>query len=156
MKLFVVRHGEAEAPVQSDFERQLTARGQQDVKAVAQQLQVDLAQASHLWVSPYTRTQQTAAIIQQVLPAVTCITSELLTPEANPLRLCEAIEDAQLESLILVSHQPLVGRLVDDLCGLEPGRYFMGPGSVACMETELLAADMAHLLYLQTAQGAIL
>ncbi|HEY9033787.1 MAG TPA: histidine phosphatase family protein [Pseudomonadales bacterium] len=59
MKLWLVRHGEA-APMQADdAARELTARGQADIRALGNLLARDHVRVDQIIVSPYVRARQT-------------------------------------------------------------------------------------------------
>ncbi|NVZ99775.1 phosphohistidine phosphatase SixA [Pseudomonas gingeri] len=109
MKLWVLRHGEAEPQVRSDAERNLTAHGRQEVLRSAAHLIGQPLTA--IYASPYVRAQQTAQLVRDALgfePEI--ITVPWLTPESHPSRVLEQLDTA--DNLLLVSHQPLVGSLI--------------------------------------------
>ncbi|WHL26543.1 phosphohistidine phosphatase SixA [Pseudomonas juntendi] len=108
MKLWVLRHGEAELRANSDAERRLTAHGREQVVRSAAHLLGQPLQA--IIASPYVRAQQTAALVHETLGfAEPLRTVPWLTPEAD---VQQVIERLGLEHVLLVSHQPLVGNLV--------------------------------------------
>lgn len=148
--LFIMRHGQAQARAPSDAERSLTVRGEKDVEQMANDLISELSELDQVWVSPYRRARQTAAIINQALgrgaePTVT----ELLTPDADLEALCAQLQVCEEEHLLLVSHMPLVGDLIHYLTGAEPGRYNMGTASVACLTMDVVAAGLGELSWLR-------
>ncbi|NWE25256.1 phosphohistidine phosphatase SixA [Pseudomonas gingeri] len=109
MKLWVLRHGEAEPQVRSDAERNLTAHGRQEVLRSAAHLIGQPLTA--IYASPYVRAQQTAQLVRDALgfePEI--LTVPWLTPESHPSRVLEQLDTA--DNLLLVSHQPLVGSLI--------------------------------------------
>ena len=61
MKLWVLRHGEAEPRAKTDAERRLTAHGREQVLHSAAYLIGQPLQA--IVASPYVRAQQTAALV---------------------------------------------------------------------------------------------
>lgn len=65
MKLWVLRHGEAEPRANSDAERRLTAHGREQVVRSAAHLLGQPLQA--IIASPYVRAQQTAALVHETL-----------------------------------------------------------------------------------------
>ena len=91
--------------------------------------------------SPYVRTVQTAAILRQY-SAAPQQASDLLVPDADPRILVDALYQLsqQYQSIALVSHQPLVGTLIDDLGGFECGRYRMGTAALASLSCDPMAA----------------
>jgi phosphohistidine phosphatase len=109
VKLWVLRHGQAEAHAATDAERNLTAHGREEVLGSAAQLIGKPIDA--IIASPYVRAQQTAQLVREALGFAGEIrTVPWLTPEANPLQVLEQLESA--DNLLLVSHQPLVGNLI--------------------------------------------
>jgi phosphohistidine phosphatase len=110
-----------------------------------------------IWASPLVRAQQTAEIALSYFPGLKIQTTDLLVPEANPQVLMNWLDKLNAQfigtdrSLLLVSHQPLVGALVNLLCG-KPGDYYpMGTSSLAAIRAQVVAADMGDLLWLDHA-----
>lgn len=150
MKLYIFRHGQAESSAPSDAERALTKRGQQDVANMIAQAEDELVGLDQIWVSPYLRAQQTAQIVISELELGSMpVTTELLVPESQPAELYEQLQLCDADALLLVSHQPLVGHLLEDLCGAEAGRYPMGTASLACVELEVAASGVGQLRWLR-------
>lgn len=113
MKLWVLRHGEAE-PYGSrpDSERELTAHGRQEVLSSAARLIGQPLTA--IYASPYLRAQQTAQLVREALgfePEIRTV--EWLTPEVDPDRVAEQL--VSVSNVLLVSHNPLVGNLLSYL-----------------------------------------
>ena len=70
MQLYILRHGEAERLSSTDRRRQLTQQGHEEVAAVVQRHLEELETVQTIWASPYSRAQQTAAVVQRQLPNV--------------------------------------------------------------------------------------
>tara|TARA_Y100001956_G_scaffold82446_1_gene103363 strand:- start:4642 stop:5106 length:465 start_codon:yes stop_codon:yes gene_type:complete len=116
MKIFIMRHGEAEHYASSDAERQLTDRGRSASVAVAQAcVKQGFKQFDKVIVSPYIRAQQTWQEISAFFDAKSIETSEDITPYGDSEQVAEyvqaIVEHENLESILLVSHLPLVGYL---------------------------------------------
>ncbi|MFI2810436.1 MULTISPECIES: phosphohistidine phosphatase SixA [Microbulbifer] len=150
MQLLILRHGEAEPMVGEDSERQLTDRGRAQVAWICDRRAEELAQVRAIWASPFVRTQQTAQIVAGRLRQPVD-TQPLLVGDTDPREVLEALGRAALFPLLLVSHQPLVGSLVNGLCG-SPGAHPMGTSSLACLEAEVWANGCADLSWLQHPQ----
>ena len=147
MQLFIMRHGEAQARADNDTLRELTPEGRDDISQMAATYAGELAQVDVIWASPYVRAQQTAQLMSaQLLKPV--ITQTFLPPNGNPQDVLQALESHQDQTVLLVSHQPLVGILVDGMAGLEPGRYRMGTGALACLWTDVYANGCCELRWL--------
>jgi phosphohistidine phosphatase len=109
MKLWVLRHGEAESQARSDAARALTQRGREEVLRSAAQLIGQPIQA--IIASPYVRAQQTAQLVREVLQFEPEIrTVSWLTPDNTPLTVLDHLDS--VDNLLLVSHNPLVGSLI--------------------------------------------
>ncbi|MFJ3414623.1 phosphohistidine phosphatase SixA [Pseudomonas protegens] len=109
MKLWVLRHGQAESHAPTDAQRNLTAHGCEEVLGSAAHLIGQPIAA--ILASPYVRAQQTAQLVREALGFEGEIrTVPWLTPEANPLQVLEQLDS--VDNLLLVSHQPLVGNLI--------------------------------------------
>ncbi|GAA6167207.1 phosphohistidine phosphatase SixA [Sessilibacter corallicola] len=145
MKLFLLRHGQAEDYCENDAGRKLTARGIAETESIINRKLPELSDATSIWASPYVRAQQTAEIVKRCVPDLSIDTTDLLVPDANPQRLAKALETCGVDSLILVTHQPLVGTFLDWLAGLETGRYRMGTSALALIQTEFIAGDCGEL-----------
>jgi phosphohistidine phosphatase len=149
MELFILRHGQAEPQVTSDELRQLTKKGRADVARVVRASLADLGDITHLWVSPLVRAQQTAEIAGELIGNIQPYTTELLEPEADPQLLFQQLQLSECPSLLLVSHQPLVSRALDILCGTDDGYHEMGTSSLACVDISPVAQVVGKLRWLR-------
>lgn len=157
MKVVIVRHGQAESHAPSDAERNLSSYGREQSWRLGQLLKLQNFNPELLWVSPYTRTQQTADELQQSLAigegeAVPRETVDFLVPDAQPGQVVEKIANCSVENLLIVSHQPLVSTLVgllasSDRCAVPP----MLPSTVAMLEAESPYAGCFELKWLSHA-----
>ena len=111
MKLWILRHGEAEQQARTDADRPLTAHGREEV----------LMSAAHLMgkplrciiASPYVRAQQTAELVRQALGfSEAIVTVPWLTPDSDPRKVLTQLDAYAGDEVLLVSHQPLVGTLI--------------------------------------------
>lgn len=144
MKLWILRHGEAEAHARTDAERNLTERGRAEV----------LRSAAHLIgqplgaiiASPYVRAQQTARLVREALGFVPDIrTVPWLTPEGSPEQVLAQLEAE--DNVLLVSHQPLVGNLISFLQhGHSRQPQPMYTASLAQLEGEFALAGLMSLV----------
>ncbi|MFJ3372701.1 phosphohistidine phosphatase SixA [Pseudomonas sp. NPDC086251] len=110
MKLWVLRHGEAEPHgTRADSERELTAHGREEVLRTAAELIGKPITA--IYASPYRRAQQTAQLVREALGFAPEIrTVEWLTPDYSPQVVSEQL--VSVDRALLVSHNPLVGNLL--------------------------------------------
>ncbi|MGF1721443.1 phosphohistidine phosphatase SixA [Vibrio kyushuensis] len=116
MKIFIMRHGEAEHFAASDAERALTVGGRSASISVAKACtQQGFSQFDKVLVSPYLRAQQTWKAISQEFTANQVETCDDITPYGQSPQVFDyvnaLIELEQPESILLVSHLPLVSYL---------------------------------------------
>lgn len=154
MRIWILRHGEAEPNAATDAERALTDAGRAEAIHMAEQL------AGHsldvILASPYRRAQQTAELVRQQLSFRRGITTaDWLTPEDDPMAALDHLADRRESDLLLVSHQPLVGQLISLLVeGHRRGHYFMPTAGLACLDMPLPAAGAASLISLTNPANA--
>ncbi|UVJ42459.1 phosphohistidine phosphatase SixA [Pseudomonas sp. LS1212] len=114
MKLWVLRHGQAEPQTRTDAERELTAHGREEVLRSAGHLLGQPLLA--IFASPFVRTRQTAELVHEALGFAKPITTvPWLRGDTDPkvvVAELDALEKRGLEHLLLVSHQPLVSLLI--------------------------------------------
>ena len=148
MKLWLLRHGQAEVQAASDAQRPLTAYGRDEALHSAAHL-LEQPPATIL-VSPYLRAQQTAQLVCDRLGfAGQLITVPWLTPEDDAREVVRQLDAYEGQDLLLVSHQPLIG----DLGGLLLHGHRQQPlpmrtASLAQLQGELIAAGTLQLLAL--------
>lgn len=137
MRLWLLRHGEAEARAPSDELRELTMVGRAAVLRSAAQLQG--ADLQLILASPYVRARQTAAVVQQQLAwAGELHIADWATPDGEPERALAELDLQGVERLLLVTHNPFVGDLAGWLLhGHRQAPVPMGTACLLCLEAPL-------------------
>ncbi len=146
MPLYIMRHGDAQLQAASDSLRPLTKTGCEEVAAAVSRKLDELMLVDEIWVSPLVRAQQTAQIVNEKLNKP-LVTQTWLHPGGSVSQVIESIQ-ATSKTLLLVSHQPLVGILVDTLTGADPGRYRLTTSSIARIDADIYAASCGNLCWL--------
>lgn len=151
MLLYIMRHGEAVSFAPTDAERPLTDRGRRQASFMVHSFLPALP--TRVIASPYVRAQETAAIVCEGLRIPAFETEAGITPEDDPFSVIRRLQDYEAETLLMVSHQPLVSSLVSLLAeGHLQGGFPMATASVACLQTEVIAIGMAQLNWLRHAR----
>ena len=121
MKLFLLRHAEAENDAHSDEARRLTPRGVEQARMVGRFCaRTGIAPGSILH-SPFVRTEQTAQAVAEAWPPGTRtlqaapFAASGMLPE---IALVELRAYERFGSVMLVGHQPDIGLLAASLLGL--------------------------------------
>jgi len=153
MKILVLRHANAENYAPTDSERELSEKGRYQLDNQIQEHSAIFSSASHVFVSPYVRAQQTWAHLQShivALDLLDAVTTTQVTPSGSVQGVIALLESLpQDATVLLVSHQPLVGMLIDDLCGLETGCYRMGTAALASLDADSVAKGLATLNWIK-------
>lgn len=149
MKLWILRHGEAEPRKTSDPERALTAAGHKEAHIAGLSIAKYAGAGLVVLASPYRRAQQTAeAVLQELNRSVATLeTVSWCTPEDDPIAALSHLSLREETELLLVSHMPFVsalaGLLVEgDTCEGPP----MRTASLVELDVPSVAAGAARLL----------
>lgn len=141
MDVYFLRHGDAEPakPGSSDSERNLTAEGQEQVRAV-----VELARDAGLQVevivsSPYVRALQSARIAAEVLGAEQePVPAEALAPGGTPFGIWDEIRlYPQVKGLLLVGHEPLISETISTFLGCSAVVVDVKKGALVALELSI-------------------
>lgn len=128
MQVFIMRHGDAALDAASDSVRPLTQCGCDESRLMATWLTGQVASIERVLVSPYLRAEQTLDVVRE---ALNLPEKEDILPELRPCGDVGLVGDYLLalasqgvESALVVSHLPLVGYLVSELCPEEAPPMF--------------------------------
>lgn len=125
MDLILWRHAEAEEG-SDDMQRALTRRGQKQASAMATWLRKQLPDDFALLASEALRSQQTAALFAksyEIVPA--------LNPDASVEQVLTAIDWPRSgKTIVLVGHQPYIGRLAATLMSEQPLLWSVKKGAI--------------------------
>ena len=148
MRLYIVRHGEAESRASNDADRALTGFGRTGVAEIWQSLQRDGVQVARLVHRPYVRARQTAEVIGKYYPGVGLEACDLITPDDPVMPVIDWLADQPtLEGCVLVSHMPLVAALTGALAEGVSARIPFSVGTVACLDMEVAAVGGGRLIW---------
>lgn len=145
MKVCIMRHGEAGFSALSDSSRSLTAFGISQSKQAGQWLKQLGFHFDLGLVSPYLRAQQTLTELLTQVSVSQIETNNLLVPGGNPSKIANLLAmlpSSGIENVIVVSHLPFVGYLVNELCP-EVSAPMFATAAIACID---LSHDIAGKL----------
>lgn len=143
MTLYVLRHGIAEntAPGGDDRARRLTAIGRRRTRQVAGGLHELGVEFDLLLTSPLVRAAQTAAIVAGVYngrPAPRELAQ--LAAGVAPAEILTALKAfANNKSIMIVGHEPALGRLVSLVLAGSPDAIAISLKKAGCVKLELSA-----------------
>ena len=117
MYLLIMRHGRAPSN-SNDFDRILSPAVYRGVRKIARCVRKKVAKLDRILCSPLRRTVQTAEIINKLsYPSAPLELCDDLAPGASCEVIAEKLNTMQVEGLMLVSHQPFVGKMTHYLTG---------------------------------------
>ncbi|MGG4609088.1 phosphohistidine phosphatase SixA [Providencia sp. Me31A] len=147
MQVYIMRHGDAAIQAASDAVRPLTQKGKDDSVLMAQWLNKQGVKIDAVLVSPYLRAQQTQKIVSQYIETPeTFEVLDQLTPSGNAAFIADHIRDLAMlgtKAVLVVSHLPLVGYLVSELCPHKEPPMFT-TSTIACIDIDV-ALQKAHV-----------
>ncbi|WP_455816611.1 phosphohistidine phosphatase SixA [Pseudomonas cerasi] len=137
MQVFIMRHGDAALDAASDSVRPLTHCGCNETRQMAIWLNGKSVDIERVLVSPYLRARQTLNQVREELPLPE---GEDVLPELTPggdpgLVACylQVLANEGVKSALVISHLPLVGYLVAELCPQEAPPMF-ATSAIACID----------------------
>lgn len=136
MRIDLLRHGEAVREARGgDVHRALSADGIRAIETLAGRLRGLGPAPARAFSSPYLRARQTAELVLAGWgPAdVTLELLQELEPDADPADAVRTVTGMAQGAthVLVVAHQPLLGRILVRLTGVERG---MAPGTLARIE----------------------
>lgn len=138
MKVFLVRHGDADAEVPeglSDEARNLTTRGRAALVAHFSALKERFGTPTAIWMSPLVRAVQTAQILALTLGHEGPVNvNRALIPEMPVGALDALLADRTSPPLVLVGHQPSIGAMAAHLMGVPSLQHPVTPGTVISLD----------------------
>ncbi|GAA5219115.1 phosphohistidine phosphatase SixA [Corallincola platygyrae] len=158
MQVFIMRHGQAEELAGRDKDRALTPDGMLESSLMARWLVEQGGVFQHALVSPYLRALQTFAQVNTVLTLnqTSVEVMDELTPHGDPEMIAGyiyALAEKKVDSLLIVSHMPLVSFLVESL-DVQRSLPMFAPSSVARIEYDVNSMS-GHLLAMQDAVNMV-
>jgi phosphohistidine phosphatase len=156
MLIYFLRHGDASSNARfHDSERPLSERGQNQASCVARFLHQSKTSINVILTSPLKRAWETGEIIQSIIHAPQCEKTDDLLNGTDPEQLFQQIEELDVESVLLVGHEPFLSDTISLLIGGNhiPG-ITMGKCSLALVEIVELTrpgtGTLKQLLHIQT------
>lgn len=139
MRLYFLRHAEAEQLAPGDFDRRLTARGVRRTKMAAQVLLKLGIKPDHIYSSPRVRALQTAEIVSEALTIPVEI-DDGLDFRFDLEVVEELIDDLPLDAEVMfVGHEPGMSEVVEELTG---AFVAMKKGGLARVDVDYVAEPL--------------
>ncbi len=141
MNLYLLRHAHAldveEASVETDEARPLSDEGLRSVADLAAALKRVGVSFDAIFSSPLRRALQTAEELARHLAAAPAVAPlEQLAPDWSPKKLAKQLLPLEADEVLLVGHEPEIGRLAAWLIGDKEVRVEFAKGAIACVRCD--------------------
>lgn len=143
MQLYLLRHGitEAQSPGLRDSARLLADAGILALRRVLKAAKDKSVNPDIILSSPYARALNTARIaLEELGVPENPITCHSLRPESSPEALWAEVVEAPGESILVVSHEPLLSAAASWLLGETRITVSFSPGTLARIDFERRSA----------------
>jgi len=151
LKIFLVRHGDADADVPEglgDEARALTVKSRQVLVSHFAALTERMGGIDLVLTSPLVRAVQTAQILSHVLKHEGLLHAHRsLVPEMPVGAIESLLRQKEGQSVVLVGHEPSMGAMAAHLLGLPSWTKRVHPGTVIGIEKTGNDASSARLLF---------
>ncbi len=138
MQLYVLRHADAETHAATDSARTLSEKGVEQARKVAQFCSAHGIQPKVIFASPLIRAQQTAKPVAKELD-VGVTTASWLECGARPEEILAELDGLKkVAAVMLVGHEPDLGKLIAHLLGADGGSINVRKASLTCIEVLVL------------------
>ena len=138
MRIFLVRHGEADAEAPEglgDEARALTAKARANTAAHFASLAERIGSVSLVLTSPLVRTVQTAQLLSTTLKHEGPLrVHRCLLPDMPVGSVMSMLDEHVGEDIVLVGHQPSMGALATHLLGMQSFPKQVSPGTIIAIE----------------------
>lgn len=120
MQVYIMRHGQAFTSGSVDALRELTTEGKQEARIMAKWIAEQKIDLDQIIVSPFVRAQETSKELFNYLDKKIAVTTlDFITPSGSAQTVHDYIDGVcatdNINSLLIVSHMPLVSYLVAEL-----------------------------------------
>ncbi len=146
MQLYILRHANADTEAATDAARELSEKGREQAKKVAQFCTRHGIRPEVIFASPLVRAQQTAKPVAKEL-GVEITTARWLACGATPegiLSELSALKDAA--AVMLVGHEPDLGELI---------AHLLGAGVGGCINVRKASLTLVEVLIFRKAGGRL-
>ena len=150
MRLFVLRHGDAPYHP-GEQERVLSSLGRQQTEDIVKHRTNELASVKHIVSSPVRRARETLSVLLSVTNYQGKLSfDDSLRSESSVDEVVRFMKNHDDEDMLLITHQPLVGYLMDYLADDTGLGYRMGTSCMACFNLLAFSRGCGELLWLDS------
>ena len=148
MLIYLLRHGDAPY---SDMagERSLSVEGKKNLESVLSQHRTELFGLALVLCSPVLRARQSMTVLAETLNYQgPLLFDDVLCPESSVSAVESRVNSMMEETVLLLGHQPLIGKLLEYLTDQTGLGWSMTTSSLACLDVTAFSRGCAELKWL--------
>jgi len=146
--IYLLRHGDAPYSGMAG-ERSLSAEGKKDLQRVLSQHRAELSGLALVLCSPVLRARQTMTVLAETLNYQgPLLFDDVLSPESSVAAVEYRVNAVAEEPILLLGHQPLIGKILEYLTDRTGLGWSMTTGSLACLDVTAFSRGCADLKWL--------
>lgn len=150
MLIYLLRHGDAPYSGIAG-ERSLSAEGKNDLESILSQHRTELSGLALVLCSPVLRARQTMTVLAETLNYQgPLLFDDVLRPESSVAAVESRVNSVAEEPILLLGHQPLIGKILEYLTDQTGLGWSMTTGSLACLDVTVFSRGCAELKWLAT------
>ncbi|MBI4810730.1 MAG: phosphohistidine phosphatase SixA [Ignavibacteriales bacterium] len=138
MRIYILRHGDAQAAGYNDADRPLSDVGCDQARSAVNLLHKLVSNVDIILSSPLLRAKQTADIALVSFSSSKLLITQHLVVGSDPEQLVKYINSFSRENILLVGHEPHLSSFIVSLIGGTGSIHLeMSKAGLACVETPL-------------------
>ena len=150
MLIYLLRHGDAPYSGIAG-ERSLSAEGKNDLESILSQHRTELSRLALVLCSPVLRARQSMTVLAETLNYQgPLLFDDVLRPESSVATVESRVNSVAEEPILLLGHQPLIGKILEYLTDQTSLGWSMTTGSLACLDVTVFSRGCAELKWLAT------
>lgn len=152
MLVYLLRHGDAPYD-EGCGERSLSPRGEAETRDVLSRHLAEIQSVELILCSPVLRARQTLQVLSETLDyRGKLLFEDVLRSESRVAAVEHWVDGLDVRSLLLLSHQPLIGKILEYLTDEPELGWSMSTSTLACLDTLAFGRGAAELKWLDRPQ----
>ena len=148
MLVYLLRHAIAEDSAATDSVRDLTAEGLAQARSVTEKFKRYSPAMDRVLCSPYTRARQTADAVMTLFPDLALTIDESIKPGGDVYAVMDAIEEYDVQHLLIVSHNPFLSNLLSVMVdGTMESHRYVDNATLHCVSMDVVAPGCGEIMY---------
>ena len=148
MLIYLLHSGIVDQSGASPQDRELSRDGVTQSRAMVRKFRVYAPQVDMALISPYRSAKQTSEALALSFPSIHFEVSELLAPDADVYAVMDAVENFDVQQLLMIGHKPLLPLLLSVMVdGTADSSRSIGCSTLVCVDMDFIAPGCGEIKY---------